>query len=133
LVPWHPAQAGLREVHKDSPFSDETPRGPVAALQVPPVGAAQTPFVHEAAAVPVVGPVLSDSEKDAPDAVDAAVALQVLVPTVQLIACAAHATGAGAAQVLDTALQVPFVHAYVAAPVFGALVFCSDAVKPDVV
>jgi hypothetical protein len=80
-----------------------------------------------------VGPVLSDSEKDEPDAVDAAVALQVFAPTVQLTACAAQATGAGALQVLDTALHAPLVHAYVAAPVFGALVFCSDAVKPDVV
>jgi hypothetical protein len=100
FAPWHPAQdAGLSVVHNDSPFSDETPRGPVAALQVPPVGAAQTPSVHKAAAVPVVGATLSESENDAPEAVAPAVALQVLLPTVQLMACGAQAASGAAAQV----------------------------------
>jgi hypothetical protein len=113
-APWQsahdPPPLPIGAVHNASPLADDTPRGPLAALQVPPDGAAQTPLVQETTAVPVVGAVVSDNEYEAPDAVNAASALHVLVPTVQLKACAAQATGAGAAQVAEAgALHVPFV------------------------
>jgi hypothetical protein len=94
----------------------------VAALHVPPVGCAHTPLVHKATAVPVVGATLSVSENDAPEAVTPAVALQVLLPTVQLIACDAQAIGAGAAQVAAVGpVQLPLEQVYVAAPVVSVI------------
>jgi hypothetical protein len=133
LVPWHPAQAGLSAVHNDSPFNDEIPRGPVAALQVPPVSCPHTPSVHKAAAVPVVGATLSDSENDAPEAVLPAVALQVLLPTVQLKACAPQAASGAAAQVApEDCVQEPLLQTNEAAPLVPT-VSESAAVPPEAV
>jgi trimeric autotransporter adhesin len=105
---------------------------PTGAVHVAPVAAPHTPLLQAKVAAPVVGAAVSDSTALAPEAVDAAAASQVLPPTVQLKAEAAHATGA-VQETLVAAPHTPFVHAKLAAPVVGAVVSDNAAVAPDAV
>lgn len=104
------------------------------ALHETPVGAPHTPLVHAKLAAPVVGAVVSDKMAVAPEAVDAAVALHTLAPTLQLRAPVHGAAATGTAHVAEVAApQVPLVHANVAAPVVGAVVSDSSALAPEAV
>jgi hypothetical protein len=105
--------------------------GPV---HVAPVAAPQTPLVHAKLAAPVVGAVVSDNRAVAPEAVDTAVALHTLEPTLQLNAPVQGAAATGTAQVAEVAApHVPLVQANVAAPVVGVIVSASTALAPDTV
>jgi hypothetical protein len=96
------------------------------------VAAPHTPSVHAKLAAPVVGAVTSDKAAVAPEAVDAAVALQTLVPTLQLKAPVHGAAAIGTAQVAEVATpHAPLVQANVAAPVLGAVVSARTALPPD--
>jgi hypothetical protein len=104
------------------------------ALHETPVGVPHTPLVHAKLAAPVVGAVVSDKRAVAPEAVDAAVALQTLVPTLQLRAPVHGAAATGTAQVAEVAApQAPLVQENVAAPVVGAVVSDSSALAPEAV
>jgi hypothetical protein len=105
---------------------------PPGAAHVAPVAAPQTPLLQAKLAAPVVGEPASDSKALAPEAVEAAAALQVLVPTVQLNADAAQATGA-VHETLVGAPHTPLVHAKLAAPVVGAATSDRAAVAPEAV
>jgi hypothetical protein len=105
---------------------------PMGAVHETLVGAPQTPLVHAKLAAPVAGAVTSDRATVAPEAVDAAVALHTLAPTLQLRAPVHGAAATGTAQVAELAApHAPLVHAKVAAPVAGAVVSDSTALTPD--
>jgi hypothetical protein len=84
--------------------------GVTAVAQVVDAGALQAPLLQEYDAAPVVGAEVSCNTAVEPEVVSAAVELQVLVPTVQLKAVAAHEVGAGITQVADAgALHAPLL------------------------
>jgi hypothetical protein len=104
------------------------------AVQETLVGAPHTPLLHEKLAAPVVGAVVSESAAVAPEAVEPAVALQTLLPTVQLKAPEHGAAATGTAHVVEVAApQTPLEQENVAAPVVGAVVSFSTALMPDAV
>jgi hypothetical protein len=104
------------------------------ALHEAPVGVPHTPLAQAKLAAPVVGAVVSDKRAVAPEAVDAAVALHTLAPTLQLRAPVHGAAATGTAQVAEVAApQTPLVQANVAAPVVGVRVSDSSALTPEAV
>jgi hypothetical protein len=102
------------------------------AVQVAPGATNHAPLVHAKLAAPVVGAVASVSAALKPEAVALAAPSQVLPPTVQLSAPAAHAMGA-VHDVLVAAPHAPLLQAKLAAPVVGAVLSVSTALAPEAV
>ena len=100
---------------------------------------ASLPLVHKKNAAPVVGLVLSVALALAAEATLAAVALQVLPPTVQLTAASAHSAATGAAARVQVAAgaarglaaRVPLVQAKSAEPVVGIAASVAVALAPE--